>query len=191
MFESAAPCFLLATPTLLDPNFHQTVVLLFHHTPEGALGVVVNRESELCLAELLEKLEMADMELPGERDEGFGEQLVLEGGPVSPEAGWVVFEGNEGSEQSFDLGDGLRVTGSLEVFRALMSGPGDGRMAFTLGYAGWGPGQLEMELEEGAWMPAPVDRELLFGLPCDQRWRRTFLSIGVDPTLWSLVQGEG
>lgn len=191
MFKNAAPCFLLATPTLLDPNFHQSVVLLFHHSPEGALGVVVNRETQMSLSLLLEKLEMPSGESIRDGDERLLEQTVLEGGPVSPEAGWVVFEGDDPSEQSFDLGDGLQVTGSLEVLQALLTRPASGRMSFTLGYAGWGPGQLEMELEEGAWMPAPVDRELLFGVPCGERWRRTFLSIGVDPALWSLEPGEG
>lgn len=185
MSRPVAPCLLLATPTLSDPNFHRTVVLVFHHDPKGALGVVINRPSERRLKEVLKaaKLEATDRsvhDLP-----------VLSGGPVVAESGWVVFEGRDPRKESFDIGDGLMVTGSLDVFRRILQRPEAGRLLFTLGYAGWAPGQLDSEMEAGAWLPIAVDRKTLFDVPFDERWRRCYLSMGIDPSLWSMTSGDG
>lgn len=184
-FQSLAPGFLLATPILEDPNFRRTVVLLFHHTPEGALGLVVNRPSNRNLGELLDLIQMpvghsSIRDLP-----------VLLGGPVSPGSGWIIFEGDDPSGMSFVVRDGLRVTGSLAVLKDLIEHGPKGHVSFLLGYSGWGPGQLDREMEAGAWMTAPADRETLFECPYDERWRRAWLSIGIDPNLWTPVTGEG
>jgi putative transcriptional regulator len=184
MHKSVAPVFLLATPTLTDPNFHRTVVLVFHHDEKGALGVVVNRPTERRLKEVLKAARLAAA------DRSVGDIPVCYGGPVVTESGWVVFEGADPLSQSFEVADGLRVTGSLEVFRTLLKEAHPGRMLFTMGYAGWGAGQLDGELEAGAWIPVPVDRATLFDAPFDERWRLAYGSIGVDPNLWSMQAGE-
>ena len=187
MFKSAAPSLLLATPTLLDPNFFQTVLLLFHHSEEGAMGLVINRPTDQVLGELLDGTEfpIADLE------ERFTEQRVLVGGPVNTHAGWMIFEGADETGQSIEVESGLDVTGSMDVFKAVLSDAGTTRMKFLVGYAGWGPGQLDSEMDAGAWLPAPLDRETLFETPYEDRWRRAFGSIGIDPSMWSMEQGEG
>ncbi|NOZ00520.1 MAG: YqgE/AlgH family protein [Deltaproteobacteria bacterium] len=187
MFDSVAPCFLLATPTLLDPNFLRTAVLLFHHSEEGAMGLVINRPSDQPLGQVLETM---DIDVGG-KGHVLLEQSILIGGPVRTNAGWMIFEGDDPTGQSIPIEDGLNVTGSMEVFKRLLSGSDKTRAEFLVGYAGWGAGQLEAEMEEGAWMPAPLDRRTLFETPYQDRWRRSFLSIGVDPSMWSFVQGEG
>lgn len=186
-FKSLAPGFLLATPSLDDPNFRRTVVLLFHHTPDGALGLVVNRPSRRNLGELLDligvKAEPPAMAL---RD-----LTVLLGGPVAPGSGWLIFEGDDPGGMSFKVQDDLRVTGSMDMFRGMLERGTSGNVLFLLGYSGWGPGQLDHEMEAGAWMTAPVEREALFGWPYEERWRRAFLSLGIDPNLWTPMMGEG
>jgi len=185
--QGAAPCLLLATPILLDPNFHESVVLLFHHTEEGALGLVINRPSEGSLRGLIEG---SGIEI-GDAEPAILEQNVMLGGPVNPTAGWVVFEGEDPTGQSFRVEGDLHVTGAKEVLETLLNRDNPGRLAFLAGYAGWGPGQLDAELETGAWMPAPLDCGTIFDASCDGKWRKSFLSIGIDPSMWSMEQGEG
>lgn len=180
-----APGFLLATPTLVDPNFNRTVVLLFYHDENGAMGIVVNRPSDRKLKDILDVagLKAADPGLP--------ELPIFWGGPVAFGSGWIIFEGPDPREESFDLGNGLKVTGSLDVFRDLLKRRSARRMLFALGYAGWGPGQLETEMDAGAWFPMHVDLSLLFEVPCSERWHRAYMTLGIDPNLWSITQGEG
>jgi len=183
-FRSLAPGFLLATPTLLDPNFQRTVVLLFHHTPEGAIGLVINRSSGRRLGELLEQANLT-ARLPALCD------LPIQiGGPVAPGSGWIVFEGDDPTGTSFRVQNDLRVTGSLDLFKRLLEEGPSGAMAFMLGYSGWGPGQLDREMEEGAWLTAPVTREILFERPMEARWRHAYLSLGINPDLWTPTPGE-
>ncbi len=184
MFRSLAPCFLLSTPPLTDPHFRQTVVLLFAHTSDGAMGLVVNRPSPRFLAEVLDAAGVAcpDATLRGQR--------VFEGGPVQAESGWVVYEGPDPKGESFAVAGNLRVTGSLDVFKALLADPERGRMMFLLGYAGWGPGQLDAEVSAAAWLPVPADAATVFEVPVEERWRYSFLAQGIDPSLWSLTAGE-
>lgn len=185
MFRSLAPGFLLATPTLQDPSFLHTVVLLVRHTPQGAMGMIVNRPGPRRLGELLQS---AGIDVGGH---ALDRLPVCDGGPVSCESGWVVFEGSDPRGESFDtLGD-VRVTGSIEVFRDLMTRDCADRVLFLLGYAGWAAGQLEDEVAAGAWVPIPMSPKILFETPFEQRWRDAFLSVGIDPGLWSFQTGEG
>jgi len=185
MFKSLAPGFLLATPHLTDPNFKQAVVLLFAHSPDGAMGVIVNRPSQRFLREVLDSagLECPEATLRGQR--------VYAGGPVQSESGWVVFEGEDPLGESFEIADALRVTGSVDVFKALLANPSRGRLMFLLGYAGWSPGQLDAEIEAGSWLPVPADSATVFEVPVEERWRHSYLACGIDPNLWSLTAGVG
>ncbi|HOU52578.1 MAG TPA: YqgE/AlgH family protein [Myxococcota bacterium] len=185
MFQSLAPSLLLATPTLLDPNFRQTVVLLFAHGPEGALGLVINRPSPEPLRKVLEATGLPN---PGE---DIGGRPVFLGGPVQLGTGWVLFRGTDPRGESFPAGPDLRVTGSQRVFRDLLTASPVPTFRFCLGNAGWAPDQLESEIREGAWMTAPVDLRIVFEVPPDQCWRQAWLTLGVDPSLWSFSVGDG
>ena len=185
MFKSLAPGFLLSTPHLTDPHFKQTVILLYAHTANGAMGVIVNRPSNRFLSEVLDaaNLTCPDVTLRGQR--------VHAGGPVQAESGWVIFEGDDPLNESFEITDTLRVTGSVDVFKALLANRSRGRLMFLLGYAGWSAGQLDTEIEAGAWLPVPADPATVFEIPIEDRWRFAFLAQGIDPNLWSLTGGEG
>ncbi len=186
-FKSLAPGFLLATPMLEDPNFRRTVVLLFHHTPEGAIGLVVNRPSKRTLGDLLDLIEAKT----GPAADPLRHLPVLVGGPVAPGSGWLIFEGKDEGGMSFTVLDDLKVTGSMDVFRRMLEHGPEGQVAFLLGYSGWGPGQLDHEMEVGAWMTAPVSKDAVFRWPFHERWRRAYLSLGIDPDFWTPVTGEG
>jgi len=186
VFRSLAPGFLLAAPPLQDPNFVKTVVLLVRHTTQGAMGMVVNRPGPRRLGELLQE---AGIETDGH---ALDRLPVCIGGPVAGESGWVVFEGADPRGESFETVGSVRVSGSLEVFRDLLArDEGSDRVLFLLGYAGWGAGQLDEEVAAGAWIPIPMSEALLFDTPFEARWRTAFLSVGIDPDLWTFQTGEG
>jgi putative transcriptional regulator len=178
---SIAPSLLVAMPQLLDPNFHRTVVLLVHHDDDGTFGVVLNRVTEILAPQLCESI---DIQWCGDPS-----AVVRWGGPVQPQTGWVLFEGDASpDEDSRPVGPDLRFAGSLDVLRRMASEPPE-HLRVLLGYAGWGPGQLEDELSQGAWLIAPVDREALFDVEADAMWAHVLRSLGIEPA--TLVSGRG
>ncbi|MCD9030755.1 YqgE/AlgH family protein [Luteimonas sp. Y-2-2-4F] len=165
---------LIALPALSDPHFARSVALICQHDADGAMGVIVNRVSEYTLGDVLEQ-----MGIEG-GDALLRAQPVLAGGPVHPERGFVLHDGEQGWDSSLRIADDLFVTTSRDVLEAIARGDGPQRIAVALGCAGWGAGQLEHELTENAWLTAPSDAELLFALPLDARWEAAAGRIGVD-----------
>jgi len=164
---------LIAMPSLADPNFWRTVVLLGSHSPEdGAFGLVVNRPSELELADVLKQLGIQGS--PDRTSE------VLSGGPVQPEQGFILAEGASDEPRDLEAGP-FTISGRAELLEEFVTGRLEGRFHLCLGYAGWAPGQLEMEIEANSWLVAPVTSQLLFRVPFDERWQVALASIGVDP----------
>ncbi len=167
---------LIAMPSLADPNFWRTVVLLGSHSPEeGAFGLVLNRPSDLGLEVVLEQL--------GIEGTPIATPHVLTGGPVQTEQGFVLVAGSpapeaDGNDLSTDL---FTISGRAEVLGALALGRVDRPFFLCLGYAGWFPGQLEQEIEDNSWLVAPATTELLFEVPFEERWHRALASIGVAP----------
>ena len=167
---------LIALPALNDPHFARSVALICQHDEEGAMGVVVNRASEYTLGDVL-----AQMNLEA-RDPALGNQIVLNGGPVHPERGFVLHDGGRQWDSTLAIGDGLALTTSRDILEAMAEGAGPEHVVVALGCAGWGAGQLEYELGENSWLTAPADYELLFALPLEQRWHAAGGRIGVDIT---------
>lgn len=165
---------LVALPSLQDGGFAQSVVLLCQHDGDGAMGVVVNRPSEYTLGEVLQQMGIEGA------DEALQAQPVMAGGPVHPERGFVVHDGDRAWDSSLALGEGLYLTTSRDVLEAMARGEGPPRALVTLGCAGWGAGQLEQELVEDSWLMVPVREQVLFELPLPQRWQAAAGSIGVD-----------
>ncbi|SFV35118.1 transcriptional regulator [Pseudoxanthomonas sp. YR558] len=167
---------LIASPALSDPNFARSVALICQHDDEGAMGVVVNRPSEYTLGEVLRQmnLQAQDPQLAG--------QVVLAGGPVHPERGFVLHDGLRAWESTMEVADGLYLTTSRDILEAMAAGDGPAHAIVALGCAGWGAGQLEYELGENSWLTAPADAELLFALPLERRWQAAGQRIGVDMT---------
>ncbi len=174
--SSLAGQVLIAMPTLADPNFWRTVVLLAVHDPkEGAFGLVINRPLEVPMAQVLRELG---------HDPAHPELLpsVMSGGPVEPTHGFVLFESDAPpAEEEISIQPGLTLSGSTETLFRLARRETPGGFILFLGYSGWAPGQLEREIEENSWLVAPLDPALLFHVPADDRWEQALRSIGVDP----------
>ena len=177
---SLSPSFanqlLIALPTLADPNFARTVAVICQHDDDGAMGVIVNRASEYTLGEVLRQMNLAS------QDPRLDDQVVLAGGPVHPERGFVLHDSARAWESTLEVADGLFLTTSRDILEAMAAGEGPAHAVVALGCAGWGAGQLEYELGENSWLTAPADAELLFALPLEQRWQAAGQRIGVDMT---------
>ena len=165
---------LIALPALADPQFARSVALVCQHDEEGAMGVVVNRPSEYTLGDVFQQMgiETGDDALRG--------QIVLSGGPVHPERGFVLHDGGDGWDSTLAIGDKLYVTTSRDILEAMAGGTGPAHAVVALGCAGWDAGQLEQELVEDSWLTVPADATLLFETPLDARWQAAAGSIGVD-----------
>jgi putative transcriptional regulator len=165
---------LVALPALSDPHFARSVALVCQHDAQGAMGIVVNRVSDYALGDVFSQMGIACA------DETLCAVPVLAGGPVHPERGFVVHDGDRGWDSSLVIADGLFVTTSRDVLEAMAVGEGPAHVAMALGCAGWGAGQLEHELTENSWLTVPADAALLFEEPLESRWQAAAGRIGVD-----------
>jgi putative transcriptional regulator len=176
-----APGFLVASPTLGDPNFDGSLVLMAEHHGEGALGFVVNRPGPVSVAEVLGGLGegLAEAAAASGRLEG----QVLVGGPVSPERLWIIHRPGPaaGEPEGITVGDALAVGGSRELLEALVRHPEAGPFLLLLGYAGWAPMQVEREVAAGAWLPLGLQDDLVFGVPMAVRWETAVRRLGLEP----------
>ena len=166
--------FLIAMPSLADPNFARGVTLLCQHDQEGAMGLTINRRSSFVLGEVLRQMGI-ETRLP----EVAGLPVLL-GGPVQPDHGFVLHDDPRDWGSTLRFGLGLAITTSRDVLEAMALGEGPARAIVALGFAGWGAGQLEAELADNAWLTGPVDPAVVFDLPLEARWRAAADSIGVD-----------
>ena len=160
--------FLIAMPGLSDESFARSVVYLCEHSERGALGLVINKPSDINLKGLFDKVE-----LPLRRQD-LSDALVFQGGPVQTERGFVLHEpvsaGNEAVYAStMTIPGGLEMTTSKDVLEALSTGAGPRRVLVSLGYSAWGEGQLESELAENSWLTVGADPAVIFETPVAER----------------------
>ena len=174
--------FLIAMPGLADASFAKSVIYLCEHSPRGALGIVINKPSDISLKGLFEKVD-----LPLDRDD-LAATPVFQGGPVQTERGFVLHEAVAGEVKpeepvyasTMTIPGGLEMTTSKDVLEAMSTGAGPRKVLVSLGYSAWGEGQLESELAENSWLTVPADGELLFALPLEARWQAAAGRLGVD-----------
>ena len=165
---------LIAMPAMADPNFSHSVTLMCQHNEEGAIGITINRLSGFTLGEVLRQLD-----IPCEHEK-IASILVLEGGPVSPDHGFVVHPPEEGFESSICINDDIMVTTSRDILVAIATGNGPEQFLVALGYAGWGIGQLESEMRENAWLSVTADKAVLFDSPLHSRWDKAVGKLGIN-----------
>ena len=175
---------LIALPGIGDERFHRSVILLCAHTPEFAMGIVLNKPMDgIDLHELMQQLNI-DMEI------SLHGVPVLEGGPVATERGFVLHTDDvicEGATMEVD-GD-ICMTATRDILGMVASAGAPRQSVFALGYAGWGAGQLEHELAENAWLVCEPDSDLVFGDAYEHKWRHAMTRLGVD--LSRLQSGAG
>ena len=157
---------LVATPEMRDPRFAETVIYMVKHSAEGAFGLVINRP--LAKGPIEDLLKGFGMDSSGAK----GEIIIHYGGPVSPQAGFVLHSDDVLLEESAKVANGIAMTSDPKLIEAMAQGKGPQQSLFVLGYAGWAPGQLEGELLAGSWFVVSGDKALIFGKDADRKWQQ-------------------
>jgi putative transcriptional regulator len=184
--------FLIAMPSLEDKSFRRSVVYLCEHSERGALGLIINKPSDINLGALFEKIELR-LESPE-----LGREPVYHGGPVQTERGFVLHEpifarADQPNESVYastmTIPGGLEMTTSKDVLEALATGAGPRKVLVSLGYAAWGQGQLESELAENSWLTVGADPAVIFDTPVEQRYDKALSLLGLQA--WTLSPDAG
>jgi putative transcriptional regulator len=175
--------FLVAMPSLEDPNFKETVTLICLHGKEGAMGIVINRPLDLQLGAVLEQ-----MQITSSRNE-VNQQPVFEGGPVYRDHGFILHRPAGAWGSTIPVSSRLAISTSKDILEAISDGRGPEASLVALGYAGWGAGQLEDEIAANAWLSVAADESIIFELPPELRWRAALTKLGCDPV--NIVHSAG
>lgn len=166
--------FLIAMPTLADPNFAQTVTLICEHNAQGALGLIINRPMRMRMADVFEQLDLHT------ENRALSDQAILQGGPVQPDRGFVIHRSGSTWDSTLAVSEALSVTTSRDILTAMAQGSGPDSVCMALGYAGWDAGQLEAEVSQNSWLTVPANDRILFNTPFEQRWAAAAQLLGVS-----------
>ena len=183
---------LIAMPSLRDERFARTLIYICAHSSEGAMGIVVNQPAaNINFADLLVQLDVIQdtdlIQLPRRA----GAVQVLKGGPVEPGRGFVLHSSDFFIENStLPIDDGICLTATLDVLKAIAKGDGPDSALLALGYAGWAPGQLETEIQENGWLHCSADPDLIFGPDVGNKYDRALKKLGIHVGMLSSEAGH-
>ncbi len=175
---------LIAMPATNTPHFSQAVIYVCAHTPDGAMGIVLNRPlASPSFGDLLQQLDVTPVPPVRQID-------LYRGGPVDSARGFVLHTADWTGDGSLMVDPQVALTASLDVLKAIADGGGPQRGFLALGYAGWGPGQLDREMMENAWLSAPASVDIVFDTEHETKWHRAMAILKVDPILLSGTAGH-
>ncbi len=175
--------FLMAMPGMVSGPFAGALVYVCEHSGKGALGLVINRPTDLTLGSLLEKIDL-NLEIQAGMD-----APVYFGGPVQTDRGFVLHQPAGKYASSLPLA-GMALTTSRDVLEAVAGGKGPDRLLVALGYSGWGAGQLEDELAQNAWLTVEADQGIMFETPAEDRYPAAMRLLGIDPLMLASDAGH-
>jgi putative transcriptional regulator len=175
---------LVAMPNMQDPRFARTVICLCAHSPDGAMGIVLNKPMPgMSFDDLMKQLDVAPTP-PARRIR------LMQGGPVEGGRGFVLHTADWETEGSLRVSGEIALTASVDILKAIAGGGGPTEGLLALGYAGWGPGQLEDEIQRNAWLSVPADKALLFEEAPERLWREALARLRIDPAALSVSAGR-
>jgi putative transcriptional regulator len=175
---------LVAMPTMADPRFARSVIYLCAHSPEGAMGLVVNQAAEsVTFPAVIDQLGITPTT-------DCADTPVHVGGPVEASRGFVLHSPDYVLQSTLVIDENFALTATVDVLRAIADGKGPKRRVLALGYAGWGAGQLDAEIQANGWLLAPADADIVFGRRNEAKWDMALSKIGVDPRLLSTTAGH-
>ena len=183
---------LIAMPVMEDERFARSVIYVCAHSSEGAMGIIVNRPAgSIDFPELLVQLNIIDKANQIKLPENAGTMKVLKGGPVETGRGFVLHSSDFFIEDAtLPIDDGICLTATVDILKAIAKGGGPKHAILALGYAGWGPGQLENEIQGNGWLHCAADPDLIFGRDIEEKYLRALHKIGIDPGMLSNEAGH-
>jgi putative transcriptional regulator len=175
---------LLAMPTMTDKRFQRSVIYVCTHSPEGAMGLIVNqRASHISFTGLLKQLGIVGDDADETVPPDLLRMNVHVGGPVSTERGFVLHSADYFADDStLEIDKSICLTATIDILKAMANGKGPEQAILALGYAGWAPGQLETEIQANGWLHCPADKDLLFSPDLELKYDRALFKIGIDPS---------
>jgi putative transcriptional regulator len=183
---------LIAMPTMGDERFNRSVIYMCAHSSEGAMGIIINQPAaNISFSDLLVQLDVLGtpdlIELPPNADG----VKVLKGGPVETSRGFVLHSADFFIENStLPIDDGICLTATLDILKAIAHGKGPKSAVLALGYAGWAAGQLENEIHQNGWLHCAADAELIFGKNAEGKYEKALKKIGIDLGMLSSEAGH-
>jgi len=183
---------LIAMPVMDDPRFERSVIYLCAHSSEGAMGIIVNRPAgSIDFPGLLVQLDIIKKSDQIKLPENAESMKVLKGGPVETGRGFVLHSSDFFIENStLPIDDGICLTATLDVLKAIAKGDGPNSALLALGYAGWAPGQLETEIQENGWLHCSADPDLIFGGDLVHKYERALKKLGIHAGMLSSEAGH-
>jgi len=184
---------LIAMPAMNDERFTRAVIYVCAHSTEGAMGIIVNHPAaNIKFPDLLVQLEVIPaaerIQLPNRAED----VKVLKGGPVETGRGFVLHSADFFIENStLPIDEGICLTATLDILKAIARGDGPQSAVLALGYAGWAPGQLETEINQNGWLHCSADLELIFGQDTEHKYTKALRKIGIDLGMLSTEAGHG
>lgn len=174
---------LVAMPSMSDPRFDRSVIYVCAHSSEGAMGIIVNqRASHISFLELLDQLEIIPEDQRIAVPANVRAMDVHVGGPVETGRGFVLHSSDYfATDSTLPIDDGVCLTATIDILKAIAKGAGPNRALLALGYAGWAPGQLESEIQNNGWLHCRADDELLFEETLEDKYTHALKKIGIDP----------
>jgi len=172
--------FLVAMPDMADERFAESVILLVGHGEEGAMGLVVNQElSNLRFADIVDELDLGDPDAVIRLPDAIRERVVMRGGPVEQGRGFVLHSSDYRSGNTYPVTEGICLTATLDILKAMAFGPAPRSALFALGCCGWSAGQLEAEIGNNGWLTVPFSSQLLFETPVEERYDAALASLHI------------
>jgi len=191
MIPNLSGQLLLATPSMNDHFFQDSVVLLCHHDDEGSMGLVLNHTQDISVFDVLDDMDLChEQRKRGIAQMRFEEQVVFEAGPLDTYRGFVLHDTNTIYDSTMCVGEDLYLTTSKDILEDLAAGGGPQRFLLLLGYAAWEAGQLENELIANDWLLAQPSHTLIFNTPCEHRWALGARSLGFERSQLSSQVGH-
>ncbi|MET0710064.1 MAG: YqgE/AlgH family protein [Tardiphaga sp.] len=183
---------LIAMPVMEDERFARSVIYVCAHSSEGAMGIIVNRPAgSIDFPELLVQLDIIDKADGIKLPESAETMKVLKGGPVETGRGFVLHSSDFFiQDATLPIDDGICLTATVDILRAIAKGGGPKHAILALGYAGWAPGQLETEIQHNGWLHCAADEDLIFGGDVEAKYLRALHKIGIDPGMLSTDAGH-
>lgn len=166
--------FLISMPSMAESNFSHTVTYICEHDEEGAMGLIINRPTEIPLDEIFSQLEI------GSETRAHGKDPIYSGGPVQTDRGFILHPGGKKWDSTIQIAGNINLTTSKDILAAIARNEGPKDCLVALGYAGWSPGQLEQELANNLWILAPASEDIIFNTPCHERLDAAIALLGIS-----------
>ena len=180
--------FLIAMPSMTDPVFGGTVIYLCEHNARGALGLIINKPTDMSMQTLFERVDLS-LEINPQYP-GLPEHPVMFGGPVQLERGFVLHSPLGPFSSMMKVTDEIALTTSKDILEEVASGAGPQHLLVTLGCAGWSAGQLEDEIIRNGWLTVGAEPSIIFDLPVEQRFLAAIRLLGIDPLMLAAEAGH-